>query len=162
MRRSSAPGLGLGGGLSACLAKGTAATLNPSLLKAHTTDSDVLIYIEIYSVEGRGYEHHIRGRVEEQVQSHPDGKARRWVVERAISWLKRSRRLLVRREKKKENYLAFVHLARIIHALAGDRGHRPYRTQRLPHEERYGEPSLYGKGRNVLCRHPPQVGSTRE
>ncbi len=56
----------------------------------------------------------------------------------------------------------FSLLARIIHALAGDRGHRPYRTQRLPHEERYGEPSLYGKGRNVLCRHPPQVGSTRE
>ncbi len=62
-------------------------------------------------VEGRGYEHHIRGRREERVRHHPDGKARRWVVERTISWLNRSRRLLVRWEKKKENYLAFVHLA---------------------------------------------------
>ncbi|MDP9382323.1 MAG: transposase, partial [Chloroflexota bacterium] len=62
-------------------------------------------------VEGRGYEHHIRGRGEERPEPHPDGKARRWVVERAISWLNRSRRLLVRWEKKAENYLAFVHLA---------------------------------------------------
>jgi putative transposase len=62
-------------------------------------------------VGGRGYEHHIRGRGEEQAQPHPDGKARRWVVERSISRLNRSRRLLVRWEKKAENYLAFVHLA---------------------------------------------------
>jgi len=33
------------------------------------------------------------------------------VVERTHSWLNRSRRLLVRWEKKAENYLAFLHLA---------------------------------------------------
>ena len=59
----------------------------------------------------RGYTVHIRGRDAERTTPHPDGKARRWVVERTHSWLNRSRRLLVRWEKKVENYLAFVHLA---------------------------------------------------
>ena len=59
----------------------------------------------------RGYTAHIRGRDAECIEPHPDGKARRWVVERTHSWLNRSRRLLVRWEKKVENYLAFVHLA---------------------------------------------------
>jgi transposase len=36
---------------------------------------------------------------------------RRWVVERTHAWLDRSRRLLVRWEKKAENYLAFIQLA---------------------------------------------------
>lgn len=61
--------------------------------------------------EARGYQHHIRRRGEERAEPHPDGKARRWVVERTHSWLHRSRRLLVRWEKKAENYLALVHLA---------------------------------------------------
>ena len=38
-------------------------------------------------------------------------RARRWVVERTHAWLDRSRRLLVRWEKKAENYLAFIQLA---------------------------------------------------
>ncbi|MGI8474870.1 MAG: IS5/IS1182 family transposase, partial [Thermomicrobiales bacterium] len=38
-------------------------------------------------------------------------RARRWVVERTHSWMNRSRRLLVRWEKKAEHYLAFVQLA---------------------------------------------------
>jgi len=59
----------------------------------------------------RGYTAHIRGREAERAEPHPDGKARRWVVERAHSWLNRSRRLLVRWEKKVANYVAFVHLA---------------------------------------------------
>jgi putative transposase len=42
---------------------------------------------------------------------HP---ARRWVVEVAHSWFNRFRRLLVRWEKKAENYLGFVHLAAIL------------------------------------------------
>jgi len=71
-------------------------------------------------VELRGYEAHIRPRrdkkekrseEEDKKQHHPGAKARRWVVERTHSWLNRSRRLLVRWEKKTENYLAFVHLA---------------------------------------------------
>ena len=32
-------------------------------------------------------------------------------MERTHSWLNRSRRLLVRWEKKTENYVAFIHLA---------------------------------------------------
>jgi putative transposase len=59
----------------------------------------------------QGYVAHIRRRGEERQVPHPDGKARRWVVECAHSWLNRSRRLLVRWEKKVGNYLAFVHLA---------------------------------------------------
>ncbi len=59
----------------------------------------------------RGYTAHIRGRDAERQEPHPDGKARRWVVERTHSWLHRSRRLLIRWEKKVANYVAFVHLA---------------------------------------------------
>lgn len=61
----------------------------------------------------RDYEAHIRPRDKrrESGERHPGGKARRWVVERTHSWLNRSRRLLVRWEKKTENYVAFVHLA---------------------------------------------------
>ena len=59
----------------------------------------------------RGYTAHIRRRADERAEPHPDGKARRWVVECAHSWLNRSRRLLVRWEKKVENYRAFIHLA---------------------------------------------------
>jgi len=64
-------------------------------------------------VAARGYTAHIRSRSEERAakMAHPDAKARRWVVERTHNWLNRSRRLLVRWEKKLENYLAFVHLA---------------------------------------------------
>jgi putative transposase len=64
-------------------------------------------------VAARGYAAHIRSRGEERADKavHPEAKARRWVVERTHNWLNRSRRLLVRWEKKLENYLAFVHLA---------------------------------------------------
>jgi putative transposase len=66
----------------------------------------------------RGYEPHIspaeknkRAEREAEARRHPGGRARRWVVERTHSWLNRSRRLLVRWEKKTENYVAFIHLA---------------------------------------------------
>jgi putative transposase len=61
----------------------------------------------------RDYDAHIRGRGDERTQKeeNPGWRARRWVVERTHSWRNRSRRLLVRWEKKVENYLAFVHLA---------------------------------------------------
>jgi putative transposase len=69
-------------------------------------------------LEARGYEPHIspadkkkRSERKEAPRQHPGGRARRWVVERAHSWLNRSRRLLVRWEKKTENYLGFIHLA---------------------------------------------------
>lgn len=64
-------------------------------------------------VEARHYLPHIRSRGQEQQdKTHiPGYRARRWVVERTHSWLNRSRRLLVRWEKKVENYVAFLHLA---------------------------------------------------
>ena len=55
----------------------------------------------------------MRSRGEEQGEKEfiPGSRARRWVVEGSHSWLNRSRRLLVRWEKKVENYLALLHLA---------------------------------------------------
>jgi putative transposase len=38
-------------------------------------------------------------------------RARRWVVERTHSWINRFRRLLIRWEKKTENYLAMLYFA---------------------------------------------------
>lgn len=38
-------------------------------------------------------------------------RARRWVVERSHSWINRFRRLLIRWEKKADNYQAMIHLA---------------------------------------------------
>ena len=52
-----------------------------------------------------------RGAEKQEKELIPGYRARRWVVERTHSWLNRSRRLLVRWEKKVENYLAFLHLA---------------------------------------------------
>jgi len=57
----------------------------------------------------RKYLSHIRHRGEELIKiGYP---ARRWVVERTNSWHNRFRKLLVRYEKKSENYLALVCLA---------------------------------------------------
>jgi transposase len=36
-------------------------------------------------------------------------RARRWVVERTHSWMNRFRRLLIRWEKKEDNYIAILH-----------------------------------------------------
>jgi len=58
-----------------------------------------------------GYTAHIRARGEEaQAIKHEAGfKARRWVAERTHSWMNRFRRILIRWEKKPENYLALLH-----------------------------------------------------
>lgn len=40
----------------------------------------------------------------------PNFRARCWVVERTHSWMNRFRRLLIRWQKKVENYLALLHL----------------------------------------------------
>ena len=37
-------------------------------------------------------------------------RARRWVVERTHSWMNRFRRILIRWEKKVENYFGMLHL----------------------------------------------------
>jgi putative transposase len=60
----------------------------------------------------RRYIPHIRHRGEEKKGLIKIGyMARRWVVERTNSWHNRFRKLLVRYEKKSENYLALVCLA---------------------------------------------------
>jgi transposase len=65
------------------------------------------------SVKMRGYDPHIRTRGEETRNKReiPGYRARRWVVERTHAWLNRYRRVLVRWEKKAENYIAMLHIA---------------------------------------------------
>ena len=60
-----------------------------------------------------GFTAHIRARGEEAqaIKREAGFRARRWVVERTHSWLNRFRRILIRWEKKPENYLAFLHFA---------------------------------------------------
>lgn len=60
-----------------------------------------------------GYHPHIRQIGEEakpcdRAKGH---KPRRWVVERTIGWLNRCRAILVRYDKKAENYLGLTQLA---------------------------------------------------
>jgi transposase len=59
------------------------------------------------------YRTHIVSRNKEaKAIKHKKGyKARRWVVERTHSWLNRYRAILIRWNKKAENYLALLHLA---------------------------------------------------
>lgn len=56
---------------------------------------------------------HIRARGEEakSLKRKAGTRARRWVVERTHSWLNRFRGILIRWNKKAENYLAMLHLA---------------------------------------------------
>jgi putative transposase len=60
-----------------------------------------------------GFTAHIRARGEEAhaIKREAGFRARRWVVERTHSWMNRFRRILIRWEKKPENYLAFLHFA---------------------------------------------------
>jgi putative transposase len=60
-----------------------------------------------------GFTAHIRSRKDEAIALKRDAqkKARRWVVERAHSWLNRFRRILIRWDKKPRNYIAFLHFA---------------------------------------------------
>jgi putative transposase len=57
-----------------------------------------------------GYIPHIPPKGTAQPKRQAGQRARRWVVEGNHSWTNRARRLLVRWEKKADNYLAFVHL----------------------------------------------------
>jgi len=58
-----------------------------------------------------GYTAHIKARGEEAqaIKREVGFKARRWVVERTHSWMNRFRRILIRWEKKAENYLGLLH-----------------------------------------------------
>jgi putative transposase len=61
-------------------------------------------------ITNRGHIPHIRHKGEKN-RKRKRHKARRWVVERTNSWHNRFRKLLIRYEKKAENYLGLVHLA---------------------------------------------------
>ena len=65
------------------------------------------------AVVGAGYDPHIRriGEEHKPCDRAKGHKPRRWVVERAIAWLNRCRALLVRYDKKAENYLGLTQLA---------------------------------------------------
>jgi transposase len=60
-----------------------------------------------------GFTAHSRARGEEaQARKRQAGfRARRWVVERTHSWMNCFRRVLIRWDKKVDNYLAFLHFA---------------------------------------------------
>ena len=66
-----------------------------------------------------GFTAHIRARGEEAqaIKREAGFRARRWVVERTHSWMNRFRRVLIRWDKKPENYLAFLHFACALIAL---------------------------------------------
>ena len=60
-----------------------------------------------------GFTAHIRSRGEEaqDLKRKARAKARRWVVERTHSWMNRFRGILIRWNKKAENYVAMLHMA---------------------------------------------------
>jgi putative transposase len=64
-------------------------------------------------LEEFGFTAHIKARGEEakELKAEAGKRARRWVVERSHSWMNRFRRILVRWDKKPENYMAFLHFA---------------------------------------------------
>jgi transposase len=55
--------------------------------------------------------HSLAGEEAPAIKAEASKKARRWVVERTLSWMNRFRRILVRWDKKPEHYLAFLHFA---------------------------------------------------
>jgi putative transposase len=69
---------------------------------------------EVYELlEEFGFTAHVRARGEEAqtIKRSAKAKARRWVVERTHSWLNRFRAILIRWNKKAQNYLGLLHLA---------------------------------------------------
>jgi putative transposase len=65
------------------------------------------------TVDAFGYTAHIHRRGEEREfkRTMPRYRARRWVCERTHSWMNRFRRLLIRWEKKAQNFLGLLHFA---------------------------------------------------
>ena len=63
-----------------------------------------------------GYTPHIRRIGEEKLDAKQQRRypARRWVVERTLAWLSKCRAILVRYDKKAQNYLALLKLACVL------------------------------------------------
>ena len=86
--------------------------LNQSEAKIHLCLDKGYDYPEVRrGLQEMGFVPHIRARGEESkpCPNLPGYRPRRWVVERTHSWLNRYRRILVRWEKKAENYTALLH-----------------------------------------------------
>ena len=64
-------------------------------------------------LEDTDYCPHVRriGEESSSLADDPVRKARRWVVERTFAWLHKCRGILIRYNKKAENYLALIQLA---------------------------------------------------
>ena len=69
-----------------------------------STETLLILYSE-------DYEPHIVGRGEEKKKLKKGHKAKRWVVERTMSWMNRYRKILIRWEKKAENYTGLLHFS---------------------------------------------------
>jgi putative transposase len=54
---------------------------------------------------------HCRGEEAQKLKRQVGIKARRWVVERTHSWMNRFRAILIRWNKKTQNYIALLHMA---------------------------------------------------
>lgn len=54
---------------------------------------------------------HERGQQAQKIKRQAGLKARRWVVERTHSWMNKFRGILIRWNKKAENYIAMLHMA---------------------------------------------------
>jgi putative transposase len=65
------------------------------------------------AVAKHNYTPHIRRIGEEKLDENQEKRypARRWVVERTLAWLSKCRAILVRYDKKAQNYLALIKLA---------------------------------------------------
>lgn len=64
------------------------------------------------TIQKQGLVEHIKSRGDEKQELKTPGyRARRWVNERTHSWMNRFRRILIRWEKKIENYKAFLFLS---------------------------------------------------
>ena len=71
-------------------------------------------YDEVRDIlEEFGFTAHIKARGEEakEIKRSARKKARRWVVERTHSWMNRFRGILIRWNKKPENYIAMLHFS---------------------------------------------------
>ncbi len=66
------------------------------------------------AVRAADYTPHIRRRGEARPPHDPRVEPRRWPVERTQAWHNRFRRLLIRWEKKVENWLALIHFANAL------------------------------------------------
>src|SRR4051794_31420628 len=64
-------------------------------------------------LEEFGFTAHVKARGEEaqEIKRRAGYKARRWLVERTHSWMNRFRGILIRWNKKPENYIAMLHLS---------------------------------------------------